>query len=51
VLSSVGGVKSDGSGRGEAGQAGGIPTRGILQQENSELPLMHNLSSWNVISR
>lgn len=51
VLSFGGGVKSDGSGRGEAGQAGGIPTRGILQQENSELSLMHNLSSWNVISR
>ena len=51
VLSFGGGVKSDGSGRGEAGQAGGIPTRGILQQENSEPSLMHNLSWWNVISR
>lgn len=54
---SVGGGSSPVDGAGVGRQAGGIPTRGIFAQENSELLLLfflflvYNLSEWNVIYR
>jgi len=53
----MGGGSSPVDGAGVGRQAGGIPTRGIFAQENSELLLLfflflvYNLSEWNVIYR